>query len=88
MSNTYGHILGGKELENMEDNNKEFVPIGLAGRVKCKVIGNVEIGDLIVTSDIPGVGIVNNNACLNQVIGKAIEDSNEDDLKQITLLLN
>ena len=88
VSNTYGHILGGKELENMEDNNKEFVPIGLAGRVKCKVIGNVEIGDLIVTSDIPGVGIVNNNACLNQVIGKAIEDSNEDDLKQITLLLN
>ena len=87
VSNTYGHILGGKELENMEDNNKEFVPIGLAGRVKCKVIGKVEVGDLIVTSNIPGTGIVNNDACLNQVIGKALENSNEDDLKQITILL-
>ena len=71
----------------MEDNNKEFVPIGLAGRVKCKVIGKVEIGDLIVTSNIPGAGIVNNEACLNQVIGKALENSNEDNLKQITILL-
>ena len=87
VSNTYGHILGGKELENMEDNNKEFVPIGLAGRVKCKVIGKVEVGDLIVTSNIPGIGIVNNEACLNQVIGKALENSNEDSLKQITILL-
>lgn len=87
VSNTYGHILGGKELENMEDNNKEFVPIGLAGRVKCKVIGKVEVGDLIVTSNIPGTGIVNNDACLNQVIGKALENSNEDSLKQITILL-
>ena len=87
VSNTYGHILGGKELENMEDNNKEFVPIGLAGRVKCKVIGKVEVGDLIVTSNIPGIGIVNNKACLNQVIGKALENSNEDSLKQITILL-
>ena len=36
------HCYTKEELENMEDNNKEFVPIGLAGRVKCKVIGKVE----------------------------------------------
>ena len=32
VSNTYGHILGGVATDNMEDNNKNFVPIGLIGQ--------------------------------------------------------
>ena len=87
VSDSYGHILGGEELEDMEDNNKKFVPIGLKGRVKCKVTGPVEIGDLIVTSDITGVGIVNNNANNGIIIGKALENSNDTGIKEIIVLI-
>ena len=87
VSDSYGHILGGEDLKDMEENNKKFVPIGLKGRVKCKVTGPVEIGDLIVTSDITGVGIVNNNANNGIIVGKALENSNDTGIKEIIVLI-
>ena len=86
-SDSYGHILGGEALENMEDNNKKFVPIGLKGRVSVNVIGEVEIGDLLVTSDIPGCAEVNNDASQNCIIGKALQGSNDINKKKITVLI-
>lgn len=87
VSDSYGHILGGENLKDMEENNKKFVPIGLKGRVKCKVTGPVEIGDLIVTSDITGIGIVNNNANNGIIVGKALENSNDTGIKEIIVLI-
>ena len=55
------------------------VLIALQGRVKCKVVGKIEKGDLLTTSDIEGVAIsVKNTATPGTIIGKAIEtyDSN------------
>lgn len=86
-SNTYGHIIGGEELNDMEDNKNKFVPIGLKGRVKAKVIGEVKTGDLIVTSDFKGCGKVNNNAQQNQIIGKSLESSKNKKVKLITILI-
>ena len=86
-SDSYGHILGGEALENMEDNNRKFVPIGLKGRVNVNVIGEVEIGDLLVTSDIPGCAEVNNDAPQNCIIGKALQGSNDINKKKITVLI-
>ena len=86
-SDSYGHILGGEALENMEDNNRKFVPIGLKGRVSVNVIGKVEIGDLLVTSDIPGCAEVNNDAPQNCIIGKALQGSNDINKKKITVLI-
>lgn len=86
-SDSYGHILGGEALENMEDNNRKFVPIGLKGRISVNVIGEVEIGDLLVTSDIPGCAEVNNDAPQNCIIGKALQGSNDINKKKITVLI-
>lgn len=86
-SDSYGHILGGEALENMEDNNRKFVPIGLKGRVSVNVIGEVEIGDLLVTSNIPGCAEVNNDAPQNCIIGKALQGSNDINKKKITVLI-
>ena len=86
-SNTYGHILGGEQLEDMENNHKKFVPIGIRGRVKAKVIGQVNKGDLIVTSDRIGCGKVDNSAFQNQIIGKALESSKDENMKLITILV-
>lgn len=85
-SNTYGYILGGFPNVNMEENNKYFVPIGLTGRVNVKVQGSVEIGDLIVSAG-NGIGKVDNNASIGQLVGKALEASNDQDVKLITVLI-
>ena len=46
--------------------------LALTGRTPCKVIGKVEKGDLIVTSAIPGYGMVDNNPSIGTIIGKAV----------------
>jgi hypothetical protein len=48
------------------------VPVALQGRVPCQVTGVVKRGDLMVTSDIPGVAMTNNNPQIGTVIGKSL----------------
>lgn len=59
-SDEYSHIIGGKKYdtddEYFSENIKEYIPVGLAGRVSVKVIGKVKKGQYITVSDIPGVG--------------------------------
>ena len=86
VSNTYGHILGGEKFQNMEDNKKKFVPIGLAGRVTVKVLGTVENGDILVAGP-KGCAIVNNEAKPNMIIGKALETSYISSCKKIKMLI-
>lgn len=86
VSNTYGHILGGFPLANMEENSKHFVPIGLTGRVNVKVKGTVKVGDLIISAG-NGIGKVDNNASIQQVVGKVLEASNDENVKLITVLI-
>lgn len=86
VSNTYGHILGGFPLADMEENSKYFVPIGLTGRVNVKVKGAVKVGDLIISAG-DGIGKVDNNASIQQVVGKALESSNDENVKLITVLI-
>lgn len=86
VSNTYGHILGGFPLADMEENSKHFVPIGLTGRVNVKVKGTVKVGDLIISAG-NGIGKVDNNASIQQVVGKALESSNDESVKLITVLI-
>ena len=86
VSNTYGHILGGFPLADMEENSKYFVPIGLTGRVNVKVKGAVKVGDLIISAG-NGIGKVDNNASIQQVVGKALESSNDENVKLITVLI-
>lgn len=57
----------------------EFVTgIALQGRVPVKVLGRVQKGDLIVTSAIPGYGIVDNDPRVGTVIGKAVANKADD----------
>ena len=64
-SNEYSHIIGGKKYDSDEkyfsENIKEYIPVGLAGRVLVKVYGKVKKGQYIKVSDIPGVGIASDS---------------------------
>jgi hypothetical protein len=53
--------------------------IALQGRVPCRVVGNIKKGDLLVTSDIPGVATsILENVKVGTIVGKAIENYNSD----------
>lgn len=83
-SDSYGHILGGEGKESDEDN---FIPLGLSGRVNVKVVGDINKGDLLVTSDIPGVAMKSEKYIPGTVIGKALESHVGNQINRIKMLI-
>lgn len=83
-SDTYGHLLGGEGKASDEDN---YIPIGLSGRVNVKVTGDVKKGDLLVTSDIPGVAQASTQYIPGTVIGKALENHCGNSIDRISMLI-
>jgi hypothetical protein len=56
------------------------VAVALRGRVPCKVVGNVNKGDVLVTSDIPGyamVGAMAHSLSPLQIVGRALESKTD-----------
>lgn len=86
-SDTYGFILGGNGEGNAADNEKNYAPIGLSGRVKVKVTGKANKGDLLTTSSIPGVAVVSKNKELGTIIGKVLENKTSEDVERIWMLI-
>lgn len=86
-SNTYGSIVGGDAGKTIEENLEKYIPIGLMGRVNVKVKGDIRTGDLISTSDIPGVG-KKSDGKVGTVIGKALASvSTKNDYSIIPMLI-
>lgn len=50
--------------------------VALQGRVPCSVVGKIKKGDMLVTSNIPGVATSTDEPVLGSVIGKALENYN------------
>lgn len=84
-SDTYGHLLGGDKDKSISENSKNYVPVALAGNVKVKVKGFINIGDLIEVSNIPGVGQSAKNPELGTIIGKALETKDSSDIERILM---
>jgi hypothetical protein len=56
----------------------------LQGRVPCRVVGKIQKGDLLVTSNIPGVAIsAGEDAKVGTVVGKALKDYDSDHIGTI-----
>lgn len=65
------------------------LPVALQGRVPCKVLGPIQKGDLVVTSDLQGIGQRLNNlqylpGC---VIGKSLENIESADVNVIEIVV-
>lgn len=97
-SDEYGHLIGGdqppKEYRgSFEDYNiKKYIPVGLVGRCRVKVIGPVSKGDDIIPTDIPGVGRAWNESTdsdrlLRKSVGFAVESSTDPAIKFIRVKL-
>jgi hypothetical protein len=67
-------------IMNSGENSEFSTEVALTGRVPCKVIGKIAKGDLMCSSDVPGVATAlpadkYNPGC---VVGKALENYNGD----------
>ena len=61
-------------------------PLALIGRVPCKVKGFIRKGDMMTSSEVPGVASAwrsESNPPYGSVIGKSLEDSDGEDTKII-----
>lgn len=87
MSTDYAQCIGGDRDVSVEEQEEKYAPVGLAGRVPVKVIGKVEIGDLIVSSDIPGVGMASKEYIPGTVVGKALNSYDSDEVGKIEMLI-
>ena len=65
-------------LMNSMLEGEHVTAIALQGRVPCRVLGKVSKGDLLVSSAVPGYAIVDNDAKVGTVIGKALADKADD----------
>lgn len=89
----FAMIIGSKseyaEYDNRAELNlRDLIPIALKGRVKVKVKGKVKVGDTITASDEYGIGMVDNSVTDRfSMVGKAIEDSNDENIKLIRVLI-
>ena len=57
--------------------------VALQGRVPCKVVGKISKGDIMVTSNIPGVAIATRDPKPGTIIGKALENYDSDHIGMI-----
>jgi hypothetical protein len=62
--------------------------MALQGRVPVKVIGTVERGDMLVSSNVAGYAMVNNEPTYGCVIGKAIESKTSEEPGLILVSIN
>jgi hypothetical protein len=91
-SGEFAFIIGGNRPKRqdryMEENMESFIPVGLAGRVKTKVVGPVRAGDRIVPSDIPGVGrALQPGETSIGFVGCAVEGDTETEIRLLRVLL-
>jgi len=74
-------------LMNSQLEGTYVTAIALQGRVPCKVIGRVNKGDMLVAAAIPGYAIVDNDAKVGTVIGKALENKESTDRGTIEIVV-
>jgi hypothetical protein len=67
-------------LMNVDCEGEHVVAVALRGRVPCKVIGNVNKGDVLVASDTPGyamVGALSHTLSPLQIVGRSLENKTD-----------
>lgn len=87
-SDEYGMLIGGV-ADDEEYNKEHFIPVGMIGRVRTKVIGPIHKGDRIVPSNIPGVGrIFENGDNMFAIVGFATETNLDPNIKKVRTKIN
>jgi hypothetical protein len=71
----------------MNEQLETGIYVALTGRVPCQVVGTISKGDMLVSSDIPGVATYAGTPVIGTVIGKALENYNSDQVGVIEVVV-
>ncbi len=89
-SDEYAMLIGGESASDTEDYNEKnigkYIPVALAGRVMTRVTGPIRTGDIILPSDIPGVGRAarkDEQYSSYCVVGYAVESDDRTDVRRL-----
>lgn len=86
----FAHVIGGlpatDEQTVLEANKGKFIPVALAGRVHVKVNGPAKVGQWVVPSDEPGVGVAVDNPTGN-VVGRVLVDKTDTGISRVRVLV-
>lgn len=91
-SNEYAFLIGGENPPEGQDfysyNISKYIPIGLAGRCRVKVLGPIHKGQDIIPTSIPGIGRAfnrekDNPSLLYLSVGFAVENSTDESIKLV-----
>jgi hypothetical protein len=74
-------------IMNSGENNINAVEIALLGRVPCRVVGTINRGDLLCSSDIVGVATSDPTPTVGSIVGKALESYDSNDIGVIEVLV-
>lgn len=76
-------------LMNRELQSEYVTAVALTGRVPCQVVGEIKKGDVLTTSNIPGVAtkLFNEDFVPGCIIGKALENHNSENPGTIEILV-
>jgi len=70
------------------NDNATGLPVALIGKVKCKVVGSIKKGDMLVThSQHSGVARKGSDPVVGSAIGKAIEDYDSTEIGTINIVV-
>lgn len=72
---------------NKDCESEHVTVLALTGRVPTKVMGTIQKGDMMVTSNIEGVAVANDNPAIGTVIGKALENYDSQDVGVIEVVV-
>jgi hypothetical protein len=87
VSTDFAQCIGGDRNKSPKEQLEKYIPIALSGRVPVRVVGNIKIGDLIVSSHIKGVGTSTKEYIPGTVVGKALQDYNSEEEGKIEMLV-
>lgn len=91
-SNEYAFLIGGENPPEGQDfysyNISKYIPVGLAGRCRVKVLGPIRKGQDIIPTSIPGIGRAfnrekDNPSLLYLSVGFAVENSTDESIKLV-----
>lgn len=81
VSDEYAFAIGGEEKE------KNKIAIGMAGRVHVNLIGPINKGQLITSSNITGVAQKADEYIAGTIIGKALETKKDEKIGKVRMLI-
>ena len=87
-SDSFGHIVGGYGT-SIKDAEKNFIPVGLTGRVNVKFIGDAKRGMEVVPSEIPGVGrAFSENDNPKSIVGYLLVNDSSDGIRRLKMMIS